>query len=265
MRLLALVRAFAGRAQLQVVDVFGNPAALQAGVTPAQRAAAFRAEMLEAGTNPLNDGRTAICCMRQQSNSLFSAAALAAASLTPRMVRDPLDRRLRAPRCDEAVSLFWRGAAQLGRTSDPLLVERLGQLALEGHAVALDSPVGIFIQSVAIKRLRTPDGAVVGQDWLRFSRGNIGPDGRSRFQRLSFQAPPRSDYCVSDLIDVATERPIAFGGEIADLLSLAVYFRVSRPGTVRPPRHPVAVRPTTDTGCKQLWATYHAFQEAQLR
>lgn len=264
-RLLTLVREFA-EAEVDAAEVFGTEDALGDSVTRAEREDTFRAVMLSAGTSPFNDGRTAICCMRQQSNSLFSAAALAAASLTPRVVADPIDGRRRAPRCDEAVSLFWRGVAQLGRASDPLLVERLAQLALEGRAVAFDAPVGIYIQSVALQRLRTPDRKVPGREWLQFGRGGTGTDGQSRFQRLIFKAPPNSEYCVSDLVDVATERPIAYGGEIADLLNLAVFFRVSRPGAIPIARRPVRLLPVEDSDdCAEIRQAYSALQKARTQ
>jgi hypothetical protein len=265
-RALTLVREFADDTDVAVHDVFGDDGALDAGVTPADREKAFRATMLEAGASPFNDGRKAICCMRQQSNSLFSAAALAAAALTPRLVADAADGRLRSPRCDEAVPLFWSGVAQLGRASDPLLVERLAGLAVEGRAVAFDVPLGIYIQSVAVERLRTPDGAVVTSDWLRYSRGRVGPDGRHHFQRLCFEAPPDSDYCVSDLTDVATERRIAFGGEIADLVTVALFFRVSAKGAAAVPQSPVAI-PAADetTDCDELVKVFGSFENAVSR
>jgi hypothetical protein len=258
-RLLALVAEFAHEEEVAVREVFGRDDALDTGVTPAERESAFRAAMLGVGSSPYNDGRRAICCMRQQSNSLFSAAALAAASLTPRAVADRVDGRIRSLRCDEAVSLFWRGVAQLGRESDPLLVERLGQLAFEGRAVALEPPVGVYIQSVAIQRLRTPHGGTISDDWLRYSRGSVGEEGRRRYQRVSFEAPPHSDLCVSDLVDIATERHIAFGGEIADLASLALFFRVSDTSAAAVPPEPVKLRNVSDSeDCSELTELYTA-------
>jgi hypothetical protein len=265
-RLLALVAEFAREEEVAVRDVFGSDDALDAGVSPAERENAFRAVMLEAGMSPYNDGRRAICCMRQQSNSLFGAALLIAASLTPRVVVDALDRRIRSPRCDEAVSLFLRGAAQLGRESDPLIVERLGQLAFEGRAVALEPPIGVYIQSVAVQRLRTPDGATVADDWLRFSRGDVGADGHRRYQRVSLEAPPQSGLCVSDLVDIATEQQIAFGGEIADLVSLALFFRVTDEGAVAVPTEPVELRNVRDSeDCSDFTELYTAFVRESLR
>lgn len=260
-RLLALVAELAGEEEVLVRDVFGTDDALDASVSPAERESAFRAVMLGVGASPYNDGRRAICCMRQQSNSLFSAAALAAAALTPRFVSDPLDGRIRSLRCDEAVSLFWRGLAQLGRASDPLLVERLGQLAFEGRRVALDPPVGVYIQSVAASRLRTPDGSRVPGRWFRYNRAAAGSNGRHHFQRLVFEVPPDEDFCISDLVDVATERRIKFGGEIADLVNVAFFFRVTKEHAVALPREPAQPRSSSKTeDCSELQEIFAAFR-----
>src|SRR6266508_1330952 len=266
-RLLALVEAFAGEEEVAVRDVFGTDDALDASMSPEERESAFRAVMLEAGASPYNDGRRAICCMRQQSNSLFSAAALVAAASTTRFVVDQFDGRSRSPRCDEAVSLFWGGLAQLRRASDPLLVERLGQLALEGREVALDAPVGVYIHSVAAGRLRTPTGLRVPDQWFRLSRAAAGPSGgRRHFQRLVFEVPPDQDFCVSDLVDVATERRIEFGGEIADLVSIALFLRVTNEHAVAVPAEPVQPRSGSETeDCSELQEVFAAFRREASR
>ena len=265
-RLLRRVAEFAGEDEVAPAEVFADPAALDPSTSAAEREQSFRERMLGDGTSPYNDGRRAICCMRQQSNSLFSAAALAAAALVPRAVIDPLDRRRRALRCDEAVPLFWLGQAQLGRASDPLLVERLGQLAFEGHAVALDPPIVMSIQSVARSRLRLPDGSPVSKRWFRFSRGAVAAGGERRFQRLVVTAPPGSDACVSDLIDVATERPIQYGGEIADLVSVALFFRVSGRRVISMPAKPTRLgRLREQDDCRELDALHAKLRRQRSR
>jgi hypothetical protein len=260
-RLLALVAEFAGEREVAARDVFGSDDVLDAAVSPEEREKAFRAVMLEAGTSPYNDGRRAICCMRHQSNSLFSAAALAAAALTPRFVADRFGGHIRSLRCDEAVPFFWQGLAELRRASDPLLVERLGQLAFEGRAVALDAPVGIFIHSVAASRLRTPHGSMVPEQWFRFGRSSSGSGGRRRYQRLVFEVPPDKGFCISDLVDVATERRIEFGGEIADLVSVALFLRVTGEHAVSLPKRPVRLRRVSDAeDCSELQKLFADFR-----
>jgi hypothetical protein len=170
-------------------------------------------------TGPYNDGTHAICCMVQRSNTLEALLALAAAATTPRIVRDVVSGRLRCLTCDESIPMF-EGAAQLGRSSDPVLVERFGRLAFEGRLVALDDPVGVYIAGVEQTRLRTPDGEPVPSEWFQLTRGG---------QRLVL-AP--QGMAVSDLVDVATEQPIRHGGQIAELVQLKLRLRVSEPGVV---------------------------------
>jgi hypothetical protein len=260
-RLLALVAEFAGEAEVAVGDVFGRADALDPCVSPEERELGFRGQMLGAGTSPYNDGCRAICCMRQQSNTLFSVAALAAAASTPRVVVDSLDGHIRAPRCSESIVFFRQGTARLARASDPLLVERLAQIAFEGRQVALRSPLGIYMQKVEPGRLLTPDGSSVPEAWFRFSRGGIGPDGRRRFQRLTFEVPAGEGFCISDLVDLATERPIEHGGEIADLLSVALFLRVSDEGSLAVPSEPVEIPDSLGDSeeCSELHELYANF------
>jgi hypothetical protein len=263
-RLLALVAEFAGETQVAVGDVFGRADALDPRVSPEERECGFRGQMLGAGTSPYNDGCRAICCMRQQSNTLFSVAALAAAASTPRLVVDTLDGHSRALRCSESILFFRQGAARLGRASDPLLVERLAQIAFQGREVALGSPLGLYMQKVEPGRLLTPDGSSVPEAWFQFSRGGIGPDGRRRFQRLTFEVPAEEGFCISDLVDLATERPIEYGGEIADLVSVALFLRVSEEGSLAAPTEPVEIPGGfgDSEGCSELHELYAHFLEA---
>jgi len=262
-RLLALVAEFAGETRVAAGDVFGRADALDPRLSPEERESGFRGQMLALGRSPYNDGRRAICCMRQQSNTLFGVAALAAAASTPQMIVDRLDGRIRALRCSESVPTFRLGAARLGRASDPLLVEQLAQIAFDGRELALDLPVGLYIQDVERGRLLAPDGSDVPEAWFRFSRGEVGADGRRRFQRLTFEVPAEEHFCISDLVDAATERPIEFGGEIADLVSVALYLRVSEKGRLTVKTEPVAIpKSGADEGCSELHNMHSLFREA---
>lgn len=265
-RVLSLAAEFAGEERAAAIDIFGRHDAVESDVSPEERVAGFRAQMLE-GASPYNDGRRAICCMRQQSNTLFSLIALAAAASTPQVIADELDGRIRPLRCDESVRLFRGGVAQLGRASDPLLVERLGQLAVEGREIALDTPVGPYIENFQIGRLLTPRGSHVPEEWFRFSRGAVGPDGRRRFRRLIFEVPRDEPFCVSDLIDVATEQPIEHGGDIADLINVVLFLRVSNRGTLPVPNEPVALPPHDPNldDCSELRDLYSSFLSEAAR
>lgn len=228
-RALDLVAEFAGD-RVDPAAVYRDCDPFDPATTPEQREAAFEAAMLsDDDPSPYNDGTAAITCMVQRSNTLAALAALVLVATEPRVMRDLASGKLRCLTCDECIPLVGE-AAQAGRLSDPVLVERVSRLAFEGRLAALDDPVGVYIQGVEHTRLRTPFGEVVPPAWFTFDRGS-GPaandDGRPRWQRLTLEAPAPSGLRISDLVDVATEQPIQYGGQIADLVQVAVVLRVS--------------------------------------
>jgi hypothetical protein len=237
--LLETVAKLADEISVPPSAVYADCDPFAAGVKPEEREEAFARTMLPPGRNPYNNGERAICCMAQPSNSLAGLALLTAAATTGRVVRDAVDGRLRCLTCSEAIPLLNDlteiVVAQRGRGSDPILVERLGRLAYEGRLVSFDDPPGVYMQGVEHTRLRTPRGEAVPPEWFSFGRG-LGPDavedGRPRYQRLTFRVPEEAGFAVSDVVDVATEQPLGSGAEIADLVQLAVFFRVSAPGTI---------------------------------
>jgi hypothetical protein len=234
-RTLELVAAFAGRERIDPSDVYGSCDPHARGVSAGKRAHAFEATMLRTGAmSPYNDGRRAICCMVQPTNTLYALLALTCAATTPQVVRDVVSGRRRCLTCDEAIPLM-SGKAMRGRTSDPVLVERLGRLAFEGRLVALDDPFGIVIAGFEHARLGTRDGDIVPAEWFAFSRGagaRESPTGRPLHQRLVLEVPPGTGLTVSDLVDSATEQPIRHGGQIADMAQIALHLRVSGPDAV---------------------------------
>ena len=210
-RAVELAAAFAGR-PVEPEELFG------AATTPDGRQEAFRRRMLRQCTiGPLNDGREAICCMINASNTLRSLLRLAYAATAPRVVRDVLSGRLRCLTCDEAIPSL-RCSAVRGRFSDPVLVERLSRLAYEDRFVALEDPLGIYIDGVEHGRLRTPDGDPVPADWFAVSRGR---------RRLVLECPPDAGFAVGQLVDDATEQPIRHGGQVAELVRLVLPLRTS--------------------------------------
>jgi hypothetical protein len=255
--LLETVATFAGESEVQPELVFGRRDPFDDGVSPEDRAASFARTMLPPhGRSPYNNGARAISCMVQRTNSLYGLTALALAAASCRVVRDSVGDHLRCLTCLEAIPMI--GNATLGRASDPLLVERLGRVAYEGRLVAFDDPIGVYIQGVEHTRLRTPNGDVVPAEWFTFSRGT-GPgeaaDGHARYQRVTFEVPPEEAFAVGDLVDVATERPIRYGGEVADLLRLVVFFRVSAADAVEVDRDaPVEVDrdANPDSDCAEI-------------
>jgi hypothetical protein len=256
----ALLTAVADFAQEDTVDsaaVFGTCNPFGKNTAPEDRRAAFIDTMLSAkGTSPYNSGAKAICCMVQSTNTLGGLAALAHAALRTYTVIDEHGVGRRCLSADDVLPLM-RGLAQPDRASDPLLVERLTRLAWDGRLVAFDDPIGIYVQGVEYGRLRSPAGTPIPPDWFQFSRGTAAPDTpdrRARWQRMTFEVPENEGYAVGDLIDVATETPISFGGQIAELLQVSVYLRVSDPG-VWPVEPYVISAPEQDTageGCDEI-------------
>ncbi len=227
-RTVDLVGELTGRA-VEPEDLYGvrAPAALD----HAGRERAFAATTI-AAPNHLNDGRSGICFMTHDSNDLGSLVALVAAAATPCVLRDPVSGRSRCATAGEVIPLL-RDAALARRASDPVIVERLGRLAFERRLVALDDPVGVYVQGVEHARLRTPDGSPVPPEWFTRGRGmsaDASPDGRARHQRVVLEVPAGEGLAVSDLVDAATELPIRHGAQIAELLQLRVLLRMSAPG-----------------------------------
>ena len=173
--------------------------------------------------------------MSHRSSDLRALVAIVAAAAMPCVLRDPVSGRTRCATAGEVIPLLGR-AAVAGRASDPALVERLGRLAFERRLVALDDPVGVYVQGVEHTRLRTPDGSPVPPEWFAASRGlsaAAAPDGRPRHQRLVLEVPAGEGFAVSDLVDAATERPIRHGAQIAELVQLRVLLRMSAAGRAR--------------------------------
>ncbi len=246
-RLIETVAAVAGEPGIKTADVFGRCNPFDHEVSPEERERAFSRVMLAPhGRSRYNNGERAVCCMVQETNSLSGLLALAVAATTCRVVQDSPEGPLRSLNCLEAIPLIG-DAAQLGRGSDPVLVERFGRLAFEGRLLAFDDPIGIYMQAAEHTRLRTPDGAVVPAEWFVFSRGTgptESPDGQPRYQRATFQVPPEEGFVVEDLVDVATERQIRHGGQIADLIRLVVLLRVTEPDVLVVDRgSPVELQP----------------------
>lgn len=234
---LELVAEFAGEARVPPEAIYGQLDPF--GAEPNEREEAFVQTMLPPGEDsgpdpsPYNNGEKAICCMIQPSNILFAAVKLLWCAARPRVVEGD-SGHFRPMNAAEAIPLMSEAATQ-GRNSDPVLVERLGRLAYEGRQVGLDDPPGIYFQDVEHGRLLLPDGSPVPRDWFSFQRGlgsDEGPDNRARFQRLVFEAPQDQDLAISDLTDAATEAPVRFGGQVAELVQLAAFIRVSPPGQV---------------------------------
>lgn len=238
--LLDLVAEFAGRERVEPEEVYGS---IDLGAADATaRADAFRCTMLPAdhsasfgGVSALNDGTQAMCCMVQPTNTLLALLALVMSAARPLTVRDKLTGRPRFASGAEAIEAL-DAAAQHGRHSDPLIVERVTSLATEGRPLGFDDPIGVYIRSVQHHELAQPDGEDVPEEWFEFSRGvlaNAAADGRSRTQRLTLAVPDEADFALNDLVGRRTGERLAFGGQLAALVQVVVHLRSGQPEAVR--------------------------------
>jgi hypothetical protein len=152
----------------------------------------------------------------------------------PVVVQDPVTGRVRYASGAEVIPLLG-AAAQDGRASDPVVVERIAKLASEGRAVAVDDPVGIAIRGVQRSGLAQADGCEVPAEWFSFSRGvpaDEAPDGRQRCQRLTLEVPPEAGS-VDELVVQHTGDRLRFGGQLAALVQLTAYLRTGPIGVDR--------------------------------
>lgn len=257
---LRVAAGFADEPSLPASALFGTTDPFAPDASPDEREAAFAATMLDE-PGPYNSGLRALCCMANPSNTLDAIVGLTFAAAFP----FACDERKGAPAPARDVIAVLSGAAQDGRGSDPLLVERLGRLAFEGRVIGVADPAGVFIVGVEHTRLRRPDGRPVPPSWFVGSRGASprpsGVTSGSRYRRLVLEIPASEGLRVSDLVDTATEQPIRSGGQVADLVQLAVEFAVSPQGAVPPePRPcPPAARAADSVACadvRQVWEEF---------
>ncbi len=265
-RVIATAGSFARQADLPAASLFGTYDPFAPDATPVDRDQAFTATMLASGTrSAYNDGRRAICCMTQPTNTAAALSILTAAASRAALASSSGASANHASTSPQLISLL-TGAAQAGRASDPVLVERVARLALDGCLATPAEPAGVWICGVQHTRLRTPAGAAVPPTWFTLTRSLFGPEERrayaaptsARPRRLVVAVPPEVGFMLGDLVDVATEQPIRYGGQIAELVQVAVTLTIAPACPRVPPTGPIsdAHRDVdSDTyGCLQLRA-----------
>jgi hypothetical protein len=273
LKALELVRRFAGERSVSPRAVFGGVDPFARRTTPDQRRVGFEDAMLPRGGrapwSPYNNGERAICFMSQGANTLGALIGLVAAAAHP-FAAEGDGRPLSGP---EAIATGTQ-AAQACRNSDPTAVGATIGLAHQGRLIALDDPIGIYIRGVQADRLLQPDGEPVPADWFQLQRGSRphAGQGLERSQRLAFEVPPGLGFDVADLVDGDTGQPVEHGGQVADLVQLAVYLRISPPGQV--PVEPRLLPLPRVTPCEQdescerdvrrPWRRYQAAHENLL-
>jgi hypothetical protein len=266
-RTIELIASFAGEPSVDTKAVYGKDESTLVSMSDAQRESAFERNMLKTGDSPYNNGMRAICCMRQPTNTLDALLGLVVASARRRLARDEVTGLVRCANAGETIPQL-RGAAELGRNSDPVVVEQLTRLAFEGRRMALDGLPGVYIHGIQLERLVAPDGSPIPPDSFTFQRTtgadpNLAHD-MVRTQRLVLEVPPEHGICIGDLIDVATGEPIRFGADLADLVQLAVHIRTSAPGVVQGAADPLPRAPpdpdTAHGACDDFQAAWRDFE-----
>ncbi|MCY1061748.1 hypothetical protein [Nannocystis sp. SCPEA4] len=106
------------------------------------------------------------------------------------------------------------------RHSDPHIGSSVNTFAREGRLVTLADPVGLFIAGLDLGGFRTPDAEVPAKLCWTIERGGDRP------VRAVFAPPPGAGFTVSDI--TIDGRPIMFGGQIADKLTIALSALASR-------------------------------------
>lgn len=237
-RTLELVQEFSGGAHISTEAVYGSLDPFNRRTTSAQRIDAFRSMMFARGgsdrfpqgpMSPFNNGAAALCCMVHHDNTLAALMRLVVSSARSYVVRDKVTGRTRFPSGSEAMRGTQAWATDF-RNSDPLVVERIVRWVAEGRLVALNEPIGIFIRAVQHHELAQPDGSDVPQAWFTWSRGHapsLGPAAHAGYQRLKLEVPPDADIRVDDLVVRRTGEHLMYGGQLAELIQLALYVRTS--------------------------------------
>ena len=97
------------------------------------------------------------------------------------------------------------------RKSDPTIASNVNQLALDGRAITIADPVGLYIDSIDTKGWTTPDGSDP-KSLFKVTRGS--PGVRARFE------VPNKKFKISD-VKIGGEA-IHFAGQIAEHIFIKV-------------------------------------------
>jgi hypothetical protein len=271
---LKLIGSFAQEESVGPQDVYGDLDPFDDSVGPDQRSLAFAATMLaESGRSvisPYNNGKRAICCMVEASNTVTALINLISASAEPHLITDSMTGEVRPMSGSEAIQVIRAGAAQDCRNSDPMVVERVVRLATEGRLIAFDDPIGVYVRGIEHTQLIGPDGSDVPADWFEFSRGMRSAestDARPRYQRLTFEVPAGTGFSLADLRQRDTDEPITHGGQFAELVTLGVYVRTSAAEAVAVPAKPEAAPALTpcpqQASCDEVRASWQTFERSK--
>jgi hypothetical protein len=120
------------------------------------------------------------------------------------------------------------------RNSDPTIGATVNALARTGARIALANPVGLYMDHIDLTGWSAPRGVEV-EECVRVVRGN---KDKRMIERLVVEVPHNSRFTVSDLSIGGV--PIAFGGHIAECITVKLVGTAAALGSVHNP--PVACR-----------------------
>lgn len=249
---LAKIAEFAGEAAVDVDwrDVFGpgeDPLAPGADKNDlADRVQAMFA-IPRAGLaprSPYNNGEKALVCMASGFNTLAAAVNLAAFGCQP-YGPEGEDRPYTG---SEMIAAFpGTQAAADCRRSDPVIFGAAIEQAWEGRKLALRDPAGLYIKDVKRSGVLMPNEDVaVPETWFKLTRGEdvtIGGVPTSFHQRLTLEVPSDQGFILEDC-RLEDDSRLDRGGKLAQLVTIALYFKKSAENVVATTRLRGPVEPT---------------------
>ncbi len=124
------------------------------------------------------------------------------------------------------------GFGERRRASDPRIGADVNALARDGYAITLADPVGLYIVRLETQGWRKPDGKPVG-DYLRITRGKAGQGLRAVYEVPARARANGQPFVVGD-IEIGG-RPIEFGGQIAERMTMGLTGVATRKGGISNP------------------------------
>ena len=189
---------------------------------------ATKAQLMPGGAyNPGNVWNTARGAMHltHPANSLGAEIKLAADATV-------LRKRGNRVLTDADELITCAGFGERLRSSDPRIGADVNALAREGYAITLADPVALYIVRLETQGWRRPDGKPVG-DYLRITRGKAGQGLRAVYEVPSRARANGKAFVVGD-IEIGG-RPISWGGQIAERVTMGLTGVATRKGGIRNP------------------------------
>jgi hypothetical protein len=219
-KVLALYQEFTGR------DVAWAELAWERDVWGQDRSGTS-VRIYEAGSyNPYNTVNVEECAahLTHPANTLGAEIDLAAKATVQRADRSSnlVSERRRLACCSDF--------GDPNRNSDPQIGATVNQSVRGGISLTLANPVGLYIQSFDLNRIADKNGDPLA-DWWKILRGKDG-----RVLRAEFGPPANSPLTLADVL-VGNE-PLTTGGQLAELITMVLYARVTDLNVPEPASRP---------------------------